>query len=182
MASDTVFMTWYKPLVDPFKNKSLSLPPPNFEQDNFERLIERVPNFMGRILGLSVEERQLEFQRASLSGLAQFNVGMYSVFHDTAVWHDGYASRKAIRLAYMYVFSHIHFGLLFKSSLGSTLFWTAARPVFGSNRMSILKTGASLAKTSPLGLSGSLRVSGCLNGPRGRNHSSSTFLPRLESS
>ncbi|KAK7450551.1 hypothetical protein VKT23_012860 [Stygiomarasmius scandens] len=102
MDGDTVFMTWYKPLVDPFKNKSLSLPPPNFEQDNFERLIERVPNFMSRILGLSVEERQLEFQRASLFGLAQFNVGMYSVFHDTAVWHDGYGSDKAIRLAYMF--------------------------------------------------------------------------------
>ncbi|THU97385.1 hypothetical protein K435DRAFT_857699 [Dendrothele bispora CBS 962.96] len=78
MDGDTVFVTWYKPLV------------------------ERVPNFINGIKGLPIQKAQLVFQRATLSGLAHVDVGMYSMFHDVAVWCYGYSSQSARRLAYMF--------------------------------------------------------------------------------
>ncbi|THU92070.1 hypothetical protein K435DRAFT_672820 [Dendrothele bispora CBS 962.96] len=84
---DTVFVTWYKPLVKSFRGTSLILPPPNLEE-NFERQVERVPNFINHIAGLPIQKAQLVFQRATLSGLAHVDVGMYSMFHDVAVWFN----------------------------------------------------------------------------------------------
>ncbi|THU93549.1 hypothetical protein K435DRAFT_967237 [Dendrothele bispora CBS 962.96] len=104
MDGDTVFVTWYKPLVENFQNKSF-FPPPEDLGDNFERQVKEVPNFITEITdvaSLSIQEAQLTFQKAALSGLAHVNVGMYSMFHDVAVWYHGYTSQHAKRLAYMF--------------------------------------------------------------------------------
>jgi RNA-dependent RNA polymerase len=44
-----------------------------------------------------------EFQKVCLSGLNDIKVGLYSGFHDYAVWRYGLDSPKSVRMAYMCV-------------------------------------------------------------------------------
>lgn len=88
-------------LVDSFQSKLLTLPPENFEADNFERGIETVAAFGCRAQQLSGKDAQLAFQEVLLRGFTDGKVGIYSMFHDSAVYFDGYNSEKATRLAYM---------------------------------------------------------------------------------
>jgi RNA-dependent RNA polymerase len=69
--------------------------------DDFEREVEQVKDFDRRAAKLSAKEAQTEFQKVLLLGLAETKVGLYSKFHDLAVYERGYASAAAIRLAYM---------------------------------------------------------------------------------
>lgn len=87
--------------MQPFRNSKLVLPPKNFLKDNFERNIESVREALDRINGLAIHEGQGAFQDIMLKGLGNGQVGMYSHYHDAALWKYGYDSPKAIRCAYM---------------------------------------------------------------------------------
>jgi hypothetical protein len=50
---------------------------------------------------LSPKEAQIAFQKVLLLGIAEKKIGLYSKFHDLAVYEHGYASPIAIRLAFM---------------------------------------------------------------------------------
>jgi hypothetical protein len=69
--------------------------------DDFEREVEHVKDFDRRVSKLSQKEAQTAFQKVLLLGLAETKIGLYSKFHDLAVYERGYASTTAIRLAYM---------------------------------------------------------------------------------
>lgn len=97
---DTVTLVWSKRLVENFDTTPLCMAPAGLS-DNFELEIEQVEEFIERIFNLSPKEAQTAFQKALLLGLADTKIGLYSKFHDLAVYERDYASAAAIRLAYM---------------------------------------------------------------------------------
>ncbi|KAF5367171.1 hypothetical protein D9758_004049 [Tetrapyrgos nigripes] len=98
---DTVFLIWHQDVTVPFQRTSLILTPADLEND-FKRQVERVLQFTSRLADLPIEERQRAFQQTYLAGMAHVDVGLYSAFHDAAVWVHGYDSQAAIRLAYKF--------------------------------------------------------------------------------
>ncbi|OAX39662.1 hypothetical protein K503DRAFT_716030 [Rhizopogon vinicolor AM-OR11-026] len=98
---DTVVLVWSKRIVETFRTAPLCEAPSSLS-DNFEREVEHIVDFDQRVSRLSAKEAQIAFQKVLLLGLAEKNVGLYSSFHDLAVYECGYASPKAIRLAYMF--------------------------------------------------------------------------------
>ncbi|KAG9313859.1 RNA dependent RNA polymerase-domain-containing protein [Chiua virens] len=98
---DTVMLNWYKPLVDQFRGSSLCTAPTDLS-DFFEREVEHVRDFDRRVSKLEQKLAQQAVQKVLLLGLAETRVGLYSKFHDTAVYEFGYADSKAIHLAYMF--------------------------------------------------------------------------------
>lgn len=98
---DTVMLTWCRELVDNFKTSSRCEEPKGV-REAFEREVEHVKDFDKRISGLSLKEAQQALQKVLLLGLAETKVGLYSKFHDLAVYTKGYASQEAIKLAFMF--------------------------------------------------------------------------------
>lgn len=99
-------MIWLASIVSTFQRKSLSLPPEELEK-NFRSDVESVKDLIVRLSTGSKDKMHASFQKTSISGLVDETVGIYSHYHDVAVWKHGYGSRKAIRLAYMSVFCDI---------------------------------------------------------------------------
>lgn len=99
---DTVMLNWCKPLVEQFRGSHLCTAPTNLS-DFFEREVEHVRDFDKRASKLEPKLAQQAFQKVLLLGLAETRVGLYSTFHDAAVYEFGYGSQKAIHLAYMSV-------------------------------------------------------------------------------
>jgi len=83
-----------------FQTAPLCEAPSNITKD-FEREVEHIVDFDQRVSKLSARDAQIAFQKVLLLGLAETKVGLYSNFHDLAVYERGYASSTAIRLAYM---------------------------------------------------------------------------------
>ncbi|KAG1730698.1 RNA dependent RNA polymerase-domain-containing protein [Suillus paluster] len=98
---DTVTLVWSKNLVENFNTSPLCEAPVSLSND-FEREVEHIVDFDQRVSKLSAKEAQTAFQKVLLLGLAETKVGLYSKFHDLAVYERGYASATAIRLAYMF--------------------------------------------------------------------------------
>ncbi|KAG2141030.1 RNA dependent RNA polymerase-domain-containing protein [Suillus clintonianus] len=98
---DTVTLVWSKRLVENFHTTPLCTAPAGLSND-FEREVEHVVDFDRRVSKLSAKEAQTAFQKVLLLGLAETKIGLYSKFHDLAVYERGYASAAAIRLAYMF--------------------------------------------------------------------------------
>lgn len=98
-------LNWCKPLVEQFTGSPLCKGPSNLSEF-FERKVEHVRDFDNRISNLPIKEAQQAFQEMFLLGLAETRVGLYSKYHDVAVYRVGYGSQEAIHLAYMlFVFS-----------------------------------------------------------------------------
>ncbi|KAG2075104.1 hypothetical protein BDR04DRAFT_1091949 [Suillus decipiens] len=98
---DTVVLVWSKSLVGNFNTAPLCETPVDLRND-FEREVEHLLDFDQRVSKLSDKEAQTAFQRVLLLGLAETKRGLYSGFHDAAVYQHGYDSTTAIRLAYMF--------------------------------------------------------------------------------
>ena len=99
---DTVMLNWCKPLVEQFRGSPLCTAPTDLSS-SFEREVEHVRDFDRRASKLEAKAAQQAFQKVLLLGLAETKVGLYSKFHDAAVYKFGYASQAAIHLAYMLV-------------------------------------------------------------------------------
>lgn len=95
-------VNWCKPLVEQFKGSPLCTAPANLSTF-FEREVECVTDFDDRVSLLKPKEAQQALQKVLLLGLAETRVGLYSKYHDAAVYESGYGSQKAIHLAYMLV-------------------------------------------------------------------------------
>ncbi|KAG2154648.1 RNA dependent RNA polymerase-domain-containing protein [Suillus clintonianus] len=98
---DTVVLTWSKNLVENFNTTPLCEEPVDLRND-FEREVEHLVDFDQRVSKLSDKEAQTAFQKVLLLGLADTKRGLYSHFHDAAVYYYGYPSATAVRLAYMF--------------------------------------------------------------------------------
>lgn len=137
--SDTVMLNWYKPLVEQFKGYPLCIAPSI--SDYFQREVEHVRDFDKRVSELEPREAQQAFQKVLLLGLGETRVGLYSKFHDAAVYELGYAHPTAIHLAYMSVSSFFFWegGTLLKYNLGLPLAWMQARLDSESSNMSLMR-------------------------------------------
>jgi RNA-dependent RNA polymerase len=82
--------------------------PRGFEE-NFERSPETVRQFGERISTMTKLQAQTAFMEILLSGMRDTKVGLYSTFHDSAIWKFGYGSSHAERLAHMCVLCHFSF-------------------------------------------------------------------------
>ena len=75
--------------------------PPNLIRNDFEEHVESVTDFAHRVTALPPQDAQKAFQGILLLGLTNAQVGLYSKFHDYAIWKFGYDDPRTIRLAYM---------------------------------------------------------------------------------
>ncbi|KAF9225222.1 hypothetical protein BS17DRAFT_794858 [Gyrodon lividus] len=82
---DTVMLTWCKALVENFRSPPLTKAPEGLKQE-FEREVEYVRDFDKRASKLPPKQAQQAFQKVLLLGLAETRVGLYSKFHDAAVF------------------------------------------------------------------------------------------------
>ncbi|KAI6120941.1 RNA dependent RNA polymerase-domain-containing protein [Pisolithus croceorrhizus] len=88
---DTVMLTWCRELVDNFKNFSRCEEPKGI-REAFEREVEHVRDFDKRISNLSLKEAQQALQKVLILGLAETRVGLYSTYHDLAVYKKGFTT------------------------------------------------------------------------------------------
>jgi len=93
-------LVWSKSLVENFSTAPLCEAPVDLRND-FEQEVEHLLDFDRRVSKLSDKEAQTAFQKVLLLGLAETKRGLYSSFHDAAVYQRGYDSTTAVRLAYM---------------------------------------------------------------------------------
>jgi hypothetical protein len=77
--------------------------PKNLLKDYFEGQVESVTAFSERVSVVSASAAQKAFQDICLLSLNDSKVGLYSNYHDYAVWRFGLEHPKAVRMAYMFV-------------------------------------------------------------------------------
>ena len=90
-------------IVAHFQNRPLTEKPRNLTDDYFQRHVETVTAFSERVGTMPTRAAQKAFQEVCLLGLHDSKVGLYSNFHDFAIWKHGLDSPEAVRMAYMYV-------------------------------------------------------------------------------
>ena len=94
-------LTWMPEIVSNFQPPELDGMPDRFMEANFQKHVETVADLMQRLESLSDSDAEYEFHRIFLFGLNDSKVGIYSRFHDNAVYKDGYDAPNTIRLAYL---------------------------------------------------------------------------------
>ncbi|KAJ3538183.1 hypothetical protein NM688_g6556 [Phlebia brevispora] len=87
-------------LVVPFSNPLITSQSPNL-RDNFEPdgKILRVEAVYETLSRSSPSQARLTLQKCLLSGLSDSKIGLYSKFHEVAIYMYGYDSQKSIRIA-----------------------------------------------------------------------------------
>ncbi|KAI5121840.1 hypothetical protein M0805_003273 [Coniferiporia weirii] len=98
---DTVTVIAEPLIVNGFTNSRVVDAPEDL-RDRFEREIEKVSSFLSRVKDMPVLAKERELYKKLLLGLSDSKVGLYSMFHDNAVYYLGYDSPEAVRLAYMF--------------------------------------------------------------------------------
>ncbi|KAJ7074147.1 RNA dependent RNA polymerase-domain-containing protein [Mycena amicta] len=98
---DTVILTWLDEFVDHFQNKPFTPAPDGFIDEYFERDVKTVKTLMDELASKSQEEAQQALQEHLVMGLVDSKVGMYSNFHDEAIYEFGYDHPNSILMAYM---------------------------------------------------------------------------------
>ncbi|KAF7347182.1 RNA-dependent RNA polymerase [Mycena venus] len=88
-------------IVGPFQNRSFVPPPANFLSDNFERQVQTVTDFGNTLEKMSLAQAQQTFQKEVLVGLRDDKIGVYSLFHDAAVYEWGLDDARTRRIAHM---------------------------------------------------------------------------------
>ncbi|KAJ7146501.1 RNA dependent RNA polymerase-domain-containing protein [Mycena epipterygia] len=89
-------------IVTPFQNKAVVPPPAEFLTKNFHRQVQSVTDFGEALEQMTIANAQCAFQKEVLIGLADnHNVGLYSVYHDCAVYKFGLDHEDTRRLAHM---------------------------------------------------------------------------------
>ncbi|KAJ6601026.1 RNA dependent RNA polymerase-domain-containing protein [Mycena vulgaris] len=98
---DTVIFIWLEAFLKNFRNQPFTPPPPNFMAENFEQEVKTVDEVGGELRRKSPEESERAFQEHLLVGLRDNQVGLYSFFHDNAIWRHGYNHPNSILMAYI---------------------------------------------------------------------------------
>jgi hypothetical protein len=83
-------------------NKAFTEPPPNFIATNFDRNIVTVVDSLKEFSTAPQLTAARGLQEALLLGLADSKVGLYSKYHDRAVYKYGLAAEKTIHYGYMF--------------------------------------------------------------------------------
>jgi hypothetical protein len=77
------------------------VPEPEGLSNEFEEHIESVSDFKNRLGEMNNDAADRELFRVLLQGLSESRVGLYSNFHEVAIYKYGYDHEKTKRLAYM---------------------------------------------------------------------------------
>ncbi|CAK5280827.1 unnamed protein product [Mycena citricolor] len=96
----TVIFTWLQSLLDHFRNSPLAAAPPDLD-DCFERNVKSVTALETELAFMDPVAAQREFQRHLLTGLKATQVGLYSFFHENAIYKHGYDHPEAILMAHI---------------------------------------------------------------------------------
>ncbi|KAJ6479279.1 RNA dependent RNA polymerase-domain-containing protein [Mycena vitilis] len=88
-------------VVAPFKNQPVVSLPADFLAENFEQQIQSVTDFGNKLGKMTFAQAQRAFQVEVLTGLQDDRVGVYSLYHDTAVYEWGLDDPKTRRMAHM---------------------------------------------------------------------------------
>ncbi|KAF4572819.1 hypothetical protein EYR36_007329 [Pleurotus pulmonarius] len=99
---DEDVIIWDPDIVGPFRNHEVVNEPNGFLADHFEKQVERVPEFCSRLHALPKTEAQCCIFDILLLNVCDSKVGLYSKFHDCAVWQYGLDHPKAVLMAYMF--------------------------------------------------------------------------------
>ncbi|KAJ7045206.1 RNA dependent RNA polymerase-domain-containing protein [Mycena alexandri] len=97
---DTVIFIWLEEFLANFKNHPFTPPPTGF-MNNFEREVKTVEELGIELGRQGPEAGQRTFQEHLLMGLCDSQVGLYSYFHDNAIWQYGYNHPNSILMAYI---------------------------------------------------------------------------------
>ncbi|KAJ7760119.1 RNA dependent RNA polymerase-domain-containing protein [Mycena maculata] len=108
-------------IVDPFQNQPVVPVPEGFLVDNFQRQVQSVTDFGNTLGEMDIEPAQRAFQTEVLAGLIDDKIGVYSIYHDCAVYLYGLDDVKTRRIAHMYGFSVFRLSLLLTERRTSTL-------------------------------------------------------------
>ena len=100
-SSDELFIIREDCLVKPFKNKIFVPEPKNMQQDCFIGNAEKLDGFIEETIFLATNNSQWKFQHSLLSGLNDAKVGLYSGFHEYAMYRYGYDHENTVLMAYM---------------------------------------------------------------------------------
>lgn len=88
--------------MNSFNNSKLILEPAGL-RDEFEMIVESVSEFEVSRRSLPAPRREQLLVNRLLSGLLDTKVGLYSIFHENAMYYKGYKDPETIRLAFMSV-------------------------------------------------------------------------------
>ncbi|KAL1746021.1 RNA dependent RNA polymerase-domain-containing protein [Schizophyllum fasciatum] len=98
---DTCIVIWDKSIVEPFRNSDTSYATPDNSilRLQFSRDTLTVDQFMQS----DAEDQTTEMQKYLLSNLRDVTqLGIYSTFHETAIYKYGYAQWRTVRLAHVF--------------------------------------------------------------------------------
>ncbi|KAF8215655.1 RNA dependent RNA polymerase-domain-containing protein [Mycena galopus ATCC 62051] len=98
---DTVVFIWLEEFCKNFGLNQPLTPAPESLMSKFEQEVKTVEQVGRELEGLSPEDSQRTFQEYLLKGLRDSKVGLYSYFHDYAIWRYGYGHANAILMAYI---------------------------------------------------------------------------------
>lgn len=114
LGPDCAVCIWDPQIVDTFKQPELTLPPDNFEQHNFKPLSDakRVTALYRELRAVNAADVDAVLQRNLTVGIVDMSLGIYSRFHEYAIYRFGYDAEQSRRLAFMYVLIRFHFLLL----------------------------------------------------------------------
>ncbi|KAJ7511709.1 RNA dependent RNA polymerase-domain-containing protein [Mycena galericulata] len=88
-------------IVGPFRNQAVVPVPEKFLAENFERQVQTVVDFGEALQRMGNSPAQCAFQQEVLAGLVDDKIGIYSIFHDCAVYRYGLDHAKTRRMAHM---------------------------------------------------------------------------------
>ncbi|KAJ6457272.1 RNA dependent RNA polymerase-domain-containing protein [Mycena sanguinolenta] len=98
---DTVVFIWLEAFCKNFGDNRPLTPAPKDLMLNFHQEVKTVEQVGHELGGLSLADSQQAFQGYLLKGLRDSQVGLYSYFHDNAIWRHGYGHRESILMAYI---------------------------------------------------------------------------------
>ena len=97
---DTVTIIADTTIVEGFRSPS-TVNEPSDLRGNFESEVEEVIAFMEMVDNIAALQKERELCTKLLLGLSDSKVGLYSQFHDNAIYKLGYDHPETVRLAYM---------------------------------------------------------------------------------
>ncbi|KDQ30690.1 hypothetical protein PLEOSDRAFT_1053861 [Pleurotus ostreatus PC15] len=99
---DEDIIIWDPDIVGPFRNHEVVDEPEGFLTDHFKKQVEKVPEFCSRLYAVPKTEAQRCIFDILLLNVCDSKVGLYSKFHDCAVWQYGLNHPKAVLMAYIF--------------------------------------------------------------------------------
>ena len=104
VSSDTGVVIYEPSIVGNFTNKPIVEPTPDLLSKDYNSTtdIQRVESVHATLSLSTPAQAHLILQKCLLSGLSDSKIGLYSKFHEVAIYMYGYDSQKSIRIADMY--------------------------------------------------------------------------------